>query len=298
MTGNPLGSNGPMSAVTDTALELGEGARWVEGRLVLVDILAGRLFAHAGVRQAPLQLLAEVEVPLGAVAPVAGRPGLWVAAAGDGAALLAEGGQLDWLDRPEQRHRGATRMNDGVCDPAGRFWAGSMAYDGTSPLGSLYRVDPDGSVVQVLDGIAIVNGPAFNADGSMMLVNDTARRTITRYRVDPTGRLDDGELVLRCSPEYGSPDGMVLDDTGHAWVAFHGAGMVRRLDPSFSVVAEIPVPTPQPTSVCLAAGHLIVTTAWEGLDPPPPGAGLVYTASLDSVAAGVTARSAETFGVV
>ncbi|MFE9452249.1 SMP-30/gluconolactonase/LRE family protein [Streptomyces sp. NPDC006739] len=35
-------------------------------------------------------------------------------------------------------------MNDGVTDPAGRFWAGNMAYDGTPGAGSRYRTDPDG----------------------------------------------------------------------------------------------------------------------------------------------------------
>jgi sugar lactone lactonase YvrE len=280
-----------LRAVTEVELELGEGARWVDEQLVLVDILAGRLYAHPGVEPAPLRLLAELEEPLGAVAPVAGQAGLWIAAAGEGVALLAEGGSLDWLERPEQRHRGATRMNDGVCDPSGRFWAGSMAYDGTTPLGSLYRVDPDGSVTQVLDGIAVTNGPAFSADGRTMFVTDSARGTITRYQVDPDdGTLDDGELVLHAGPGDGSPDGMTVDDDGHLWVAFWGGGVVRRFDPSFRVVAELTVPTPQPTSVCLAAGHVIVTSAWSGLDPRPAGAGLLYAASLADV--GIRASAA------
>ena len=38
------------------------------------------------------------------------------------------------------------RMNDGACDAAGRFWAGSMALqDGVLGEGSLYRLEPDGS---------------------------------------------------------------------------------------------------------------------------------------------------------
>lgn len=273
-------AGGSLRAVTDSALELGEGARWVDGRLVLVDILAGRLYSHPGIEPGPLTLLAEVATTLGAVAPVSGRPGMWVAAAGDGVALLGGTGTLDWLDRPEGRHRGATRMNDGVVDPAGRFWAGSMAYDATSPLGSLYRVDPDGSVRQVLDGMAICNGPAFSADGATMHVADTPARTITRYRVSTTGDLDGGEIVVRLRPEDGFPDGMVMDLDGYLWVACYGASVVRRFDRSYSVVAEVAVPTPQPTSVCLAAGHLIVTTAWEGMRPRPPGAGLVYAGTL------------------
>jgi sugar lactone lactonase YvrE len=56
------------------------------------------------------------------------------------------------------------------------------------------------------------------------------------------------------------------------------------------VVAELTVPTPQPTSVCLAAGHVIVTSAWSGLDPRPAGAGLLYAASLADV--GIRASAA------
>ena len=50
------------------------------------------------------------------------------------------------------------RMNDGCCDPKGRFWAGSMAYDVVEGAGSLYRTGGDGTVVKVLDGTTIVNG--------------------------------------------------------------------------------------------------------------------------------------------
>lgn len=137
----------------DQPLELGEGLRWVDGRLVLVDILAGRLYEHPGVRPGPLTLLTQVEVPLGAVAPIEGRAGEWIAAVGTGVAFLSADGSLRWLGRPEDTHDGQTRMNDGVCDPSGRFWAASKAHDDTSPLGSLYRVDRDGSVTRVIGAL-------------------------------------------------------------------------------------------------------------------------------------------------
>jgi hypothetical protein len=44
-------------------------------------------------------------------------------------------------------------MNDGCCDPGGRFWAGSMSYDADEGAGSLYRVGADGTVAKALDGM-------------------------------------------------------------------------------------------------------------------------------------------------
>ena len=43
------------------------------------------------------------------------------------------------------------RMNEGGCDPDGRFWCGSMAYDQRPGAAALYRLDPDGSVRRVLE---------------------------------------------------------------------------------------------------------------------------------------------------
>ncbi|MFJ9588351.1 SMP-30/gluconolactonase/LRE family protein [Streptomyces acidicola] len=65
---------------------------------------------------------------------------------------------------------------------------GEVAYDGTPGAGSLYRTDPDGTVVRVLDGLTIVNGPAFTADGTTFYLADSAADTIHRWRVDPVSR--------------------------------------------------------------------------------------------------------------
>jgi sugar lactone lactonase YvrE len=131
--------------------ELGEGIRLVDAGPVMVDILAGRLLTVE-----PRAELLALDVPLGAVAP---RAGGWIAAAGTGIALLEPGAPPSWLARPEQDAPTRMRMNDGVADPHGRFWAGSMAYDATPGAGSLYRVDPDRSVHRALPGLTIPNGP-------------------------------------------------------------------------------------------------------------------------------------------
>ncbi|HEX9100349.1 MAG TPA: SMP-30/gluconolactonase/LRE family protein [Candidatus Dormibacteraeota bacterium] len=261
-------------------LELGEGARWVGHRVVLVDIPTGRLLEADPARPGPLTELAKIDVTLGAVAPVAGTDGSWIAACGTGIALLREGGRLEWMERPEDGKEVRMRMNDACADPAGRFWAGSMAFDFTPDAGSLYRVDPDGTVERVVDGVTISNGPAFDAAGTTMYFTDTARGRIERFHVDPeTGALSERKLFVQMKTGRENPDGMAVDQEDHVWVAVWGSSEVRRYHPDGSLAETVRVPTRQPSSVCLIGSErpqLFVTSAATGLDSSDELAGAVF----------------------
>jgi sugar lactone lactonase YvrE len=272
--------------------ELAEGTRWLGDRLVFTDILDGALLAAPAAGPGDALPLVRLDVPLGAAAPVAGRPGEWIVAAGTGIALIGPDGTPDWLGRPEDAKPAVMRMNDGCCDPGGRFWAGSMAYDAVVGAGSLYRTDPDGTVVQVLDGMTIVNGPAFTPDGSLMYVADSHAGVIYACDVDPgTGELSARRVFAEVPPSEGSPDGMTVDDTGRLWVALWDGSAIRRYRPDGTVEAAIPVPAQRPTSVCLGGGLLFVSTARTGLPAPAPGDGAILYAR-----AGASAPSAVSFG--
>ncbi|MBD9724246.1 SMP-30/gluconolactonase/LRE family protein [Streptomyces caniscabiei] len=273
----------PVTVVVDGGYELAEGGRWVDGRYVYVDILSGRLFELRDDAEPAPRQLAALDVPLGAVAPVHDRPRTWIAAVGTGIALLTADGALEWLDRPEDRTPVPSRMNDGVADPAGRFWAGSMAYDGTPGAGSLYRTDPDGTVVRALDGLTIPNGPAFTADGTTLYLADSAAGTILRCRVDPvSGALSAPGTFARLRDGEGSPDGMSVDEEDCLWVAMWGAGAIRRYHPDGRLLRTVTVPAPHPTSVCLPPGgnRLLVTTARHGVQNPTAASGAVLSISV------------------
>src|SRR3954454_13113444 len=83
---------------------------------------------------------------------------------GGGAVIGVEGGfALEDPDGtltplPEVWSDDGVRMNEGGCDPAGRFWCGSMAYDHSAGAGTVYRLDPDGTVTVELEGVTISNG--------------------------------------------------------------------------------------------------------------------------------------------
>ena len=261
-------------------LELGEGVRWTGSGVVLVDILAGRLLSVPDAPDAPLTTLARLSVPLGAVAPLAGHAGTWVAAAGTGICLLRSDGTVDWLARPEEDAPTRMRLNDAVADPFGRFWAGSMAYDADEGAGSLYRLDRDGGVVRVLEGITVPNGPAFTPDGGHMYLADSARGVVRRHPVDPV-TADLGAPEEFVTIRDGSPDGMAVDVEGAVWIAVWGTGTVRRYREDGTLDRTLRLPARQPAGVCLAHDVLYVTSARVGQAVPGPDDGALFTARVD-----------------
>lgn len=265
--------------------ELAEGTRWAGDRLVFTDILSGTLLAAPADGPGTARVLARLDVPLGAAAPVAGRPGTWIAAAGTGIALIGPDGAVTWLARPEDSAPVPMRMNDGCCDPGGRFWAGSMSYDAVEGTGSLYRADADGTVAKVLDGMTIVNGPAFTADGSRMYVADTYAGLIYACDVDPrSGELSGRRVFAEVPSPDGSPDGMTVDDMGRVWVALWDGSAVRCYLPDGTVATTLPVPARRPTCVCATDGTLFVSTARFGITDPTPADGAVLYAATGAAA--------------
>lgn len=259
-----------------------------DGRVVAVDILRGQLWQVDPACAENTVLLQALSEPLGAVAPIAGSPTALLAAAGDGIAIL-DGGVPTWLVKPEPGTLSAMdplgpaiRMNDAVCDPQGRFWAGTMALDAAPGAGALHRVNLDGSLTTVLTGMSIPNGPAFTADGSLMYLADSAAGTITRFDVDPAdGALGSAQNFATVSG--GSPDGMIIDTEDHLWVAIWGAGRINRYRPDGSLERSVHVPAQQPTSICFAGdamSTLVVTTASIGLPFPGDYDGLILSADV------------------
>ncbi|MGD1223040.1 SMP-30/gluconolactonase/LRE family protein [Streptomyces krungchingensis] len=269
-----------LRATRPDRLELGEGIRWTGTGVVLVDILAGRLLAAPDDPAAGLRTLIQLPVPLGAVAPVAGRPGTWIAAAGTGICLIGPEGTVSWLARPEENTVPRMRMNDAAADPAGRFWAGSMSYDADEGAGALYRVGHDGTTVRVLDGITVPNGPAFTPDGGAMYLADSARGIVRRFPVSPeTADLGTPETFV--TVDEGSPDGMAVDVEGGVWIAVWGTGTVRRYLPDGTPDRVLRLPASCPAGVCLVGDVLHVTTARVGLTAPGSHDGAVFTLRVD-----------------
>jgi sugar lactone lactonase YvrE len=275
---------GEAVAASRTQSELGEGLRWDARRdeVLAVDILAGRVFRGRVQADGALDLVRAYQVPgtVGAVAPVEGDDG-WVLAAGPGFARLAPDGTVDPIVDVAPP---GTRMNDGACDPEGRFWAGTLADDFRPGGGALYRLDPDGAVQLMLGDLTISNGLDWSPDGATMYLADSGPRVVHAFDFDSgTGTISNGRALVAVAEDIGAPDGLTVDEAGDIWVAIYGGGRVHQYSPDGTLRQTLPVPAAQSTS-CAFAGpglhRLYVTTATEGWSDDDrraePAAGLIY----------------------
>jgi sugar lactone lactonase YvrE len=157
------------------------------------------------------------------------------------------------------------RFNDGKCDPAGRFWAGSMAYSSAPGAGSLYRLDPGPIATRVLTGIGISNGLDWSLDGRTCYYIDTLSQTVIAFDFDQsTGALSSRRELIRVDAADGSPDGLTVDSAGYLWVALWNGWAVRRYAPDGRLDREIRLPVAQVTSCAFGGsdlGDLFITCA-------------------------------------
>jgi sugar lactone lactonase YvrE len=264
---------------------LSEGPRWHEERqeLLWVDILGRKLHRGTLATDGALERVETISFDrhIGAVAPATG--GGYVLAAGPGYLFIDDNGSVHELAQPEEG-RSDVRMNDGACDPQGRFWAGTMAYDESPGAGSLYRLELDGTCTTVLTGLTVSNGIGWSPDGSTLYLNDSGTGLLDAFRFDgDTGAISDRRTLVHIEEPGVGPDGLAVDEEGGIWVALWGGAAVNRYGADGSLLATVPMPVRRPTS-CAFGGPdrrtLFVTSARNDLGAAPvedqPDAGRVF----------------------
>jgi sugar lactone lactonase YvrE len=253
--------------------ELGEGPHWDTSTqsLYWVDIPA-RLVHRMDASGAHKSW--DVGLPVGAVVPRASG-GVVVAAGSGFFALDLDSGEVaEIAAAPGLPH---TRMNDGACDRAGRFYAGSMDNDEEPGRGAFYRLDTDGTVTELFDGVGISNGVGWSPDDQLMYYIDSLA-----YRVDvmdydvatgaigerrPFARLGSGDLV---------PDGLAVDAEGGVWAAVWGGSVIQRYGPDGRLSGVVRLPAAYVTSCAFGGAdldQLFITTA----SGPGRSAGALFT---------------------
>lgn len=249
----------------------GEGPVWLgSAGLAVLDMLAGDcvLLDAAG---GPARRVHVSDV-LAAIRPR--RGGGYVAGIERGFCLLDADFAIErtteaWSDP-------SVRMNEGACDPAGRFWCGSMAYDLTPGAAAMWRLAADGGVGQVFGDVGGSNGLAWTRDGQRAYYVDslTERIDVLEGEGDELRRAPFADVAGE-----GFPDGLAVDADGGVWLALFGSGRLLHFDADGNRSRQVSLPVRQVTS-CGFGGEdfrtLYITTSRFGLDDPEPQAGAVF----------------------
>lgn len=249
-----------VSLVADSRCSCGEGPLWhpEERRLYFVDIDAGALLRYDPAT-GTYERLFDGEA-LG---------GFTIQEDGSLLLFLARGAIRRWChgefttlveEIPDERE---TRFNDVAADPQGRVFCGTMP--APSRPGRLYRLDRDGTLSIVLEGIGCSNGIGFSRDLKTMYYTDSAAGEIYTFRYDAdTGALTDQKVFVRIPKDHGSPDGLTVDAEGYIWSAIWNGSRVIRFAPDGVEERRIAVPCKKASSVIFAGedyGDLYITTA-------------------------------------
>ena len=253
--------------VADAHAIVGEGPVWdaSTGLLVWVDIEGKRIYEFdpaTGVNR-------EIEVPEYPGAVVRRASGGYMAAVTNGFASVDRDGRFE-LVVPVEADLPENRMNDGKCDPQGRFWAGTTRMTHDAPIGVLHRLDADLSLHPTVGELWVSNGLDWTFDERHMYFIDSFAGSVDVFDYDAaTGDIANRRPLINVPESWGTPDGMTLDAEGYLWVAFWGSSRVRRFDPQGRLDREITLPVTQVTS-CAFGGpdlrDLYITSGARGLD--------------------------------
>ena len=278
--------------------EHGEGPIWDAARseLVWVDITAGQ------VRRGRVEGDDVVDLAshrggdtVGFAVPAAA--GGWLLGAGAGVTRLTEDGTahvlIELTGEGGSEADGGTRMNDGACDRAGRFFGGTMAFDERPGAGTLHRLDLDGTVRTVLDGLTVSNGLGWSPDDRTMYLSDSGATSVWAFDYDlDTGTPSNRRVLLDFTDDPdGVADGLTVDDEGCLWTALWGGGQVRRYSPAGELLTVVDVDAQNTTSCAFSGDLLVISTSVQGMSDEAkvaqPDAGKLFT-----VRTGVTAPGA------
>ncbi|MCZ2126838.1 MAG: SMP-30/gluconolactonase/LRE family protein [Anaerolineales bacterium] len=245
----------------DAKAELGEGPAWDEKTQTLywLDILQKRIYANEN-------LLAELDDYVACLAPTK-----------SGNLLIGKRAALaDFApDSAQETFRAAvsdsakTRLNDGKCDPAGRFLFGTMDLEETEPIGAFYSYDGK-ALKKLFDGVTISNGLTWSPDYKTFYYIDTPACEVRAYDYDlATGEIANRRRAFAVPRALGWADGMTSDREGNLWIAMWGGAQLTRWNPnSGQLLQKIPLPVLQPS--CPAFGgkncnELFITSARKGM---------------------------------
>lgn len=242
---------------------LGECPRWDEntGRLYWVDIKSKELHCFNPADGRDVKRVFDEEIGCFALTEDAG----FVAGMRSGFTRFSDfDGPVQAITDPEA-DKPHNRFNDGRCDAAGRFLAGTMNELKSAADGTLYALGTDGGCHTVTSGALTSNGCAFSPDNRTLYYADTPNHVIYAFDYDlETGMASNKQVFHRFPSGKGRPDGAAVDVQGFYWSALYDGGRVVRLNPAGEIVREVAIPARHCTMIAFGGQDLktaYVTTA-------------------------------------
>jgi sugar lactone lactonase YvrE len=248
--------------------ELGEGPVWVERdeALWFVDIKKQQIHRFDPATRDKSSWNSPEQI--GFILPAEGggfvaglQSGLYRFDEGDGSFDLIVEVEPDKLDN---------RLNDGVVDPLGRLWFGTMDNREKEKTGAFYCFDAGQLTRTDITGISITNGPAVSPDGSLIYLVDTLRGTIEVADIANDGSLSRRRAFVRIEPRDGHPDGPTIDSEGCLWISLYAGWEARRYSPSGELLDAVRFPVANITKLAFGGRDLrtaYATTARQLLSP-------------------------------
>ncbi|MBE9179943.1 SMP-30/gluconolactonase/LRE family protein [Oculatella sp. LEGE 06141] len=249
-----------LSIAADCQCLNAEGPIWhvVEQRLYWTDIPAGRLFRYDPIAKTHEQIYSGESVGGFTIQ----QDGSLLLFKARGAIERWQEGQITPIlaEIPEERE---SRFNDVIADPSGRVFCGTMPSD--NHPGSLYRLELDGSLTTVMEGMGQPNGMGFSPDRTQFYCTESLGGKIYQFDYDrASGDLSNQRIIISVPEEEGIPDGMTVDAEGYLWSARWEGSHLFRYAPDGTEVLRIPFPARKVSSVTFGGSHytdMYVTSA-------------------------------------
>ena len=160
------------------------------------------------------------------------------------------------------------RINDGVIDPMGRLWFGTMDNFENKKSGSLYCLDNYLKLHLVDKGYFITNGPSFLNKNSFYHT-DTKKKIIYKIIIDNNLKIIKKKKFIKFSNLEGSPDGMTTDSKNNLWVCHYHGAQISVYNSKGKKIHKVKFPVKNITN-CTFGGNnnkkIFVSTARKGLN--------------------------------
>jgi D-xylonolactonase len=268
--------------VADTRLVCGEGTLWheAEQKLYWLDIPNGSIYRYDP-RAGSHERVYRGEVIGGFTIQADGSLLLFMAR---GAVRIWKHGELSTVleELPEERE---ARFNDVIADPEGRVYCGTMSTLTPRRPGRLYRLERDGKITRLLEGIGISNGMGFTPDRKRMYYTDSSKGEIYVFDYDrASGALGNQRVLIRVPAGEGEPDGLTVDAEGYIWSARWNGSSIVRFSPEGREVLRVGIAARKVS--CLTFGGrdhkdiYISTAGGDKREEEGPGAGALFCVNL------------------